>query len=188
MRRASHAPIGHARSMSEHTSPTPGASRRGGRLLYGSAAGLIAIFALLAGVTLGIEYALPIILLGVLVLGFFAVNDVVAKRTLERHGDDPLAVQDDETETTPTAHAIPDESALGDTEEAHAELSPVDLPPDAPGRKAAEEQAARRFQRTTRGDREGAQGGGTLGDDEEAPPSKEEGYERGQSPSAPYAE
>jgi hypothetical protein len=34
-----------------------------------------------------------------------------------------------------------DETALGDTPEAHDELSPVDLPPDHPGRQEAEREA-----------------------------------------------
>jgi hypothetical protein len=34
-----------------------------------------------------------------------------------------------------------DETPLGDTPEAHDEISPIDLPPDHPGRKEAERQA-----------------------------------------------
>jgi len=43
------------------------------------------------------------------------------------------------------------ERPLGDTPEAHDEISPHDLPPDHPGRKKAEEQAAEHGG-TTRGD------------------------------------
>ena len=44
-----------------------------------------------------------------------------------------------------------DETELGDTPEAHDEISPHDLPIDHPGRKAAEEQAGGGAG-TTRGD------------------------------------
>jgi hypothetical protein len=45
-----------------------------------------------------------------------------------------------------------DETELGDTPEAHDEISPHDLPVGHPGRKAAEEQAARRGDGVTQGD------------------------------------
>ena len=44
-----------------------------------------------------------------------------------------------------------DDTPLGDTPEAHDEISPHDLPPGHPGRHAAEEQA-REHGGTTRGD------------------------------------
>ncbi len=43
-----------------------------------------------------------------------------------------------------------DETPLGDTPEAHDEISPHDLPPDHPGRAQAEREAGERG--TTRGD------------------------------------
>jgi hypothetical protein len=140
--------------------------------LYAGAAGLLAVIAIVAGVTLGAEYALPIVILAVLLLGFFAINDHWARRNLDRHGGDPIAAQADESEALPTAHVIPDETALGDTEEAHSEISPLDLPRDAPGRKAAEEQAAAGSEETTRGHREGAAKGPQLNHDD-APPSRD---------------
>jgi hypothetical protein len=45
-----------------------------------------------------------------------------------------------------------DETALGDTPEAHDELSPHDLPPDHPGRAEAERLAAGK-EETTEGNR-----------------------------------
>ena len=51
-----------------------------------------------------------------------------------------------------------DETALGDTPEAHDEISPHDLPPGHPGRQAAEEQAGG-GQGTTRGDEDPSQTG-----------------------------
>ena len=52
----------------------------------------------------------------------------------------------------PLGPATPDdETPLGDTPEAHDEISPHDLPKGHPGRKAAEEQAGGE-EGTTRGD------------------------------------
>jgi hypothetical protein len=48
----------------------------------------------------------------------------------------------DDTSEEPLGPATPDEETdLGDTPEAHDELSPVDLPPDHPGRQEAERQS-----------------------------------------------
>jgi hypothetical protein len=48
----------------------------------------------------------------------------------------------DESADEPLGPATPDdETALGDTPEAHDELSPHDLPKDHPGRRAAEDLA-----------------------------------------------
>ena len=47
-----------------------------------------------------------------------------------------------EHEREPLGPATPDEETdLGDTPEAHDEISPVDLPPDHPGRRQAERDA-----------------------------------------------
>ena len=46
-----------------------------------------------------------------------------------------------------------DDTAVGDTPEAHDEINPHDIPLDNPGRKAAEEQAGG-TEGTTRGDAE----------------------------------
>jgi hypothetical protein len=52
-------------------------------------------------------------------------------------------MSDDEKE--PLGPATPDdERPLGDTPEAHDEISPHDLPPGHPGRKAAERDAEQR--------------------------------------------
>jgi hypothetical protein len=45
-----------------------------------------------------------------------------------------------------------DDRPLGDTPEAHDEITPHDLPRDHPGRTEAEEQAERDEEGTTRGD------------------------------------
>jgi hypothetical protein len=47
-----------------------------------------------------------------------------------------------EHEREPLGPVTPDEETdLGDTPEAHDEISPVDLPPDHPGRRQAERDA-----------------------------------------------
>ena len=145
-------------------------------LFYLGAATLLAIFALAAGTLAGAEFALPIAILAVLVLGFFAANDLLSRNVMRRHGGDPRAAVADADEGLPSAHAIPDDgTALGDTAEAHAEINPHDLPMDSPNRRAVERQAAQRGG-TTRGNREGAAGGAVL-EQEDAPPSRREGYE-----------
>ena len=53
---------------------------------------------------------------------------------------------------------------LGDTDEAHDEIGPHDLPPGHPGRRAAEREAAERG--AVRGHRAGGAGGEPLGDAE----------------------
>lgn len=55
---------------------------------------------------------------------------------------DPRPSRHDEEAHEPLGPATPDDQTdLGDTPEAHDELSPHDLPPDHPGRHAAEERA-----------------------------------------------
>ena len=112
--------------------------------IYLGAATLLAVFALAAGVLADAALAIPIALLALLLLGFLALTERLGPRSLTR----------------------PDGRPLGDTAEAHDEISPHDLPKDAPGRRAAEAQAARR-DGTTRGDRHGGAGGRTLEHDEE---------------------
>jgi hypothetical protein len=143
---------------------------RGTLLFYAGTAALMALFALAAAVLVDPAYALPIVVLAVVVLGFFALNDVVARRNLARHGGDSVAAQDDASESVPSAHLIPDETALGDTAEAHDELSPHDVPIYAPNRRAVELQAARTGG-TTRGNEYGAAGGRRLRE-KQAPPTR----------------
>jgi len=66
-------------------------------------------------------------------------------------------------EDSPNPSPRDDDTAVGDTPEAHDEISPHDLPKDHPGRIAAEEQA-------------GAEDGVTSGDTDrmEATPSRPE--------------
>lgn len=155
--------------------------------VYGIALLFFAIL-IVAAVAVGeASFAIPIAILAVLILGFFLANDLLAKRDMDRHGGDVLKAQADSDAEVPTAHVIADETALGDTREAHAEISPHDLPPDAPGRKAAEEQAAGDGDGTTRGNAEGAGEDSPELRDSDAPPSKDEGYAPGEAPSSPRA-
>lgn len=56
----------------------------------------------------------------------------------------PDAPPHDQRHAEPLGPFTPDdETPLGDTPEAHDEISPHDLPPDHPARDRAEEQAAR---------------------------------------------
>lgn len=130
-------------------------------LIFASAAVLLAVFALAAGILAGAQYAIPIVILAVLVLAFLAFNGLLARRSLARHGGDPRSAQDDGDDDLPSAHLIPDDTPLGDTAQAHDEISPHDLPKDSPARRAAEAQAARRGG-LTRGHAGGAAGGTVL--------------------------
>ena len=145
-------------------------SSRPSLLIFASAAGLFAVFALAAGILAGAQYAIPIVILAVVVLVFLAFNGLLAQRSLDRHGGDPRAAQEDGGDDLPAAHLIPDDRPLGDTAQAHDEISPHDLPKGSPARHAAELQAARRGG-TTRGHAGGAAGGSVL--DEERPEARD---------------
>ena len=128
--------------------------------IYLGAATLLAVFALAAGVLADAALAIPIALLALLLLGFLALSG--RRRTRQP----PAATRRATRPARSAQPQRPDGRPLGDTAEAHDEISPHDLPKDAPGRRAAEAQAARR-DGTTRGDRHGGAGGRTLEHDEE---------------------
>ena len=111
------------------------------------------------------------LIIAVLVAGWFVLNGVARRNVAARHGSLEDAMSD-ETEPLPSAHLIPDdETAAGDTPEAHDEINPHDLPPDHPGRRAAEEQADESGEDdvpTTRGDDDLAQ----------APPARDDRVDR----------
>ncbi|HEV2787326.1 MAG TPA: hypothetical protein VGV67_13090 [Solirubrobacteraceae bacterium] len=136
-------------------------STRPSILFLAGAAALFIVFAVAAGALAGAQYAVPIVILAVIVLAFIALNGVLSRRSLARHGGDPQAAEADDDDGLPSAHLIPDDRPLGDTAQAHDEISPHDLPRGSPGRRAAERQAARRGG-TTRGHEDGAAGGGVL--------------------------
>ena len=107
------------------------------------------------------EYLIPAAILVVLVLGYVAFEHFLGKRFMRRHGDESLsAMRDDEAWPIPSAHLSADDvTSLGDTSEVHSEINPHDLPPDHPGRRAAERQTADAGTPETSGNVEGAQGG-----------------------------
>ena len=79
---------------------------------------------------------------------------------MEGSAERPAAPPHDQEHDEPLGPFTPDdETALGDTPEAHDEINPHDLPPDHPGRHAAE--------RMAEGDGEtaGMTAGGAAGDD-----------------------
>src|SRR4051794_16759953 len=91
----------------------------------------------------------------------------------ERHASIEDAMSD-ENEPIPSTHLIPDnETAAGDTPEAHDEINPHDLPAGHPGRPAAEQKAEEEPSddgaRTTRGDEDRLR----------AAPERDERLERG---------
>jgi hypothetical protein len=84
---------------------------------------------------------IAVLIIAALIVVVFAVNGAMRRSVTARHDslDDAMS---DENEPLPSAHLIPDnETAAGDTPEAHDEINPHDLPRDHPGRRAAEEQA-----------------------------------------------
>lgn len=126
-------------------------------------------------------FALPVLLVGLIVLAFWAFNRFLAFQALKRHDNDVEATMSDETDPIPTAMIVPDEeTALGDTSEAHSDISPRDFPKGSPER-ADIERRARHHGGTVTGiaDSEG---------DEAMIPGKAEGYEAGAPASAPRAQ
>ncbi|HEV2819515.1 MAG TPA: hypothetical protein VGW11_03315 [Solirubrobacteraceae bacterium] len=121
---------------------------------------LLIVFALAVAVVLALtgiltgqpEFLIPTGLVGLVVALIVVAEKALSTAVMRRHDQDPRKAVSDEDEPLPSAHVITDDdSALGDTEEAHNEISPRDLPPDHPGRKQAEAQAGDE-RGTTRGD------------------------------------
>jgi hypothetical protein len=108
-------------------------------------------------------YLIPIAILAVLIAGYALLNQRVSHRIVDdkHHGDVEEAMADGE-DNVPAAHLIgDDERPLGDTPEAHDEISPHDIPMGAPERLAAEAQAGGE-DGTSGGNREGGAGGGAA--------------------------
>jgi hypothetical protein len=123
---------------------------------------LVAAFVVVFGITVILTgnptYLIAALMIAALVVSWGLFNRAMTKRVAARH-DSIEDAMSDETESIPSTHLIPDnETAAGDTPEAHDELNPHDLPPDHPGRAAAERQAEEQPRddgaRTTRGDEE----------------------------------
>lgn len=90
------------------------------------------------------EFLIPVAVLALLGLGFFAFHRAIGRNVMARHGDDFEAAVSDEDEPVPSTPDITDDVVpLGDTPEAHDEITPHDLPVDHPGRAAAERESTR---------------------------------------------
>jgi hypothetical protein len=126
---------------------------------------VVAAFLVVFGITVILTgnptYLIAAAMIAALVVGWALVNRAMTKRVASKH-DSIEDAMSDESEPIPSTHLIPDnETAAGDTPEAHDEINPHDLPPDHPGRAEAERQAeeepADDGARTTRGDDQLAQ-------------------------------
>jgi hypothetical protein len=98
-------------------------------LVGGIVAGIVV--AIVGFVTVGAELGIP-----VLILTAICAAAALAYRTVGTSRGAPS----DNTDTVPRLSAE-DGRPLGDTPQAHDEINPHDLPPDHPGRHAAEEMA-----------------------------------------------
>ena len=101
---------------------------------------IVAVVAALAG---GISWAVPVVLVAVVAAAYALANRGLQRRELSEHGgDEDAALRDAGDGGLPKAHLIGDDrTALGDTPEVHAEISPHDFPKGAPERQAAERMA-----------------------------------------------
>jgi hypothetical protein len=126
---------------------------------------LVAAFLVVFGITVILTgspvYLIAAVMIAALVIGYGLFNRAMTKRVASKH-DSIEDAMSDETESIPSTHLIPDnETAAGDTPEAHDEINPHDLPAGHPGRAEAEQQAEEEPSddgaRTTRGDDELAQ-------------------------------
>jgi len=109
---------------------------------------VIALFAVAALTTGDAIWVVPVLILFAIV-GLMAAGQFALKKRVEATGGD--------TALPATPVEADDDTSLGDTAQAHDEVSPHDLPKDHPGRIEAERQAGGdRFERSegvTRGDR-----------------------------------
>jgi hypothetical protein len=103
----------------------------------------LVVYAATVIVTGNPEFLVPAVVLALLLGGYALVNRALTRRVVQRDGSLEEAMSDN-TDAVPSTHLIPDdETAAGDTPEAHDEINPHDLPIDHPARAAAEERAAR---------------------------------------------
>jgi hypothetical protein len=106
-------------------------------------AAFFAIVAAAAAIAGGISWAIPVALVAIIVAVYALANRKLGEREMASHGgDEQDALRDGREGGLPKAHVIgDDETALGDTPEVHAEISPHDFPKGAPERQAAERMA-----------------------------------------------
>jgi hypothetical protein len=89
---------------------------------------LVAAFVVIFGVTVILTgnpiYLIAAVMIAALVIGWSVVNRGVSKKVADRH-DSLEDAMSDESEPIPSTHLIPDnETAAGDTPEAHDEINP----------------------------------------------------------------
>ncbi|HEX8206856.1 MAG TPA: hypothetical protein VF587_12420 [Solirubrobacteraceae bacterium] len=116
-------------------------------LIFGILAAIV--IAIVAWVAIGIGGALVVLLLAAICAGVFLVY---------RTAGTSRSAASDNTDATPRLRAEGNRP-LGDTPEAHDEINPHDLPPDHPGRHAAEEMA-----QGDEGETSGMTAGGAAGE------------------------
>lgn len=126
-----------------------------------SAAGAAIVVGLVALIVVGAVTGNGALLVALAVLVVLAAGAAIAQGIFGRYQTrtDEAAADDPSARREPMAgalHPASQDVALGDTGEAHDEISYHDLPPDHPGRHAAEQRAASgdARARTTRGDAE----------------------------------
>jgi hypothetical protein len=140
------------------------------------AAGFFLVIAIAAAIAGGIEWAIPIAIIAVIVGAYAGVNKKLATSEMSSHGGDAdRALRDGSEGGLPKTHVIgDDETALGDTPEVHAEISPHDYPKGAPERQAAEEMADQDTGEgeadTTRGHADPSEREGRVQHESESPP------------------
>jgi len=131
----------------------------------------------------GLEWAIPVAILGVVVLAYTLFNSALQQRELSRHGgDENAALRDSSEGGLPKAHIIgDDQTALGDTPEVHSEISPHDFPKGAPEREAAERMAREREsgERTTTGHEDPSEREGRAERVTPSAETREGGYSQG---------
>src|SRR3954452_22312209 len=134
---------------------------------------LVVAFLVIFGVTVVLTgdplFLIAAVMIAVLVIGWSLVNRAMTKRVAAKH-DSIEDAMSDESEPIPSTDLIPDnETAAGDTPEAHDEINPHDLPAGHPATKEAERQAEEQPRddgaRTTRGDEDRVQAAPKRDDD-----------------------
>ena len=124
------------------------------RLLPAIFAVFLVVYVATAIISGSASYVAAVVLVVLFVLIAVAALGLGRRRLEKRHDGDPHRAVADHTDPIPSAPLIPDDdTALGDTTEAHDEITPHDLPVGHPSRGRAEELAGHHAG-TTRGDLE----------------------------------
>jgi hypothetical protein len=152
--------------------PWPDGSPRP-KTTYWFVGGVIAFYGICATVAwalAGTAYGVATLLAGLIPLTAVLLWVASARRGAVLQGDQMVEETAADDEDQVPALGADDVRPLGDSPEVHDEITPHDLPPDHPGREAAEQQASER-DGTTPGHRDG--GAAALSDEAPAPLSDE---------------